>query len=186
MPGVRECPAAPPRAGKFPRGSRRRPGPLAAMRFPGVLFLPLGASPALSSVAAGMWHGPGWRSCPGSASPGRSPRLRGCAPRSITARGSPLPRDAPVPLPGAPSQCPFPVPLPVPCPAPSPPAGVMLGSPRASSGALRCPRVNPPRLGTGGAPRSGHPSRVCIWDLFPPVSNPLGAFCSGGRFGFFH
>lgn len=94
------------------------------------------------------------------------PALPQCG--SISARVSPFPRDVPVP-----------------CPAPSPPAGVMLRGPRASSGDLRYPRVNHPLLGTGGSPRSGHPSGVCIREPVPPISSPSGLFVPKGELGFF-
>lgn len=161
-------------------GSRRRPGPLAAMRFPGVDFLPPPSEPrsliccSWDVAAAVTRRGPGWRSCPGSASPGRSPPAPGLR--------SPL---FPIAAPSPSAFRPFPAMPWCLCPAPSPPAGVMLGGPRAVSGGLHHPRVNHPRLGTGGAPRSGRPSRVCIWEPVPPVSSPSGLFVPKGDLGFF-
>lgn len=147
-------------------GSRRRPGPLAAMRFPGVLFLSPPCEPRSLSLICCRWdvgagvtrRGPGCRSCPGSAAPRRhraeipAPPHRG----SITARVSPFPRR--------------------PCPAPCPPAGVMLGRSRASPGGLRYPRVNPARLGTGGLRGPGTRVGFVFGNLFPPSPAPRGFF----------
>lgn len=113
VPGVRECPAAPPRAGKFPRGLRRRPGPfgcdaLSRSAFPSFSCEPRSLICCRWDVGAGVTRrGPGWRSCPGSASPAGSGAETPALPhrRSIPARVSPFPRDAPVPLPRSPPSC---------------------------------------------------------------------------------
>lgn len=180
MPGVRECPAAPPRAGKFPRGLPAVPGTLGcdalsrsgfpppSVRAPLSHLLPLGCRCGCDTARAGLAELPGV-CLPRLLPAGTGAQIRALPHRrSIAARVSPFPRDPPCP-----------------CPAPSPPAGVMLGGLRSSSAGLRSPRVNHPRLGTAGALRAGHPSRVCIWEPVPLVSSPSGLFVPKGDLVFF-